>query len=88
MALCFKTQVGLRHGCGRGGMVDTPDLKSVGRMPVGVRVPPPAPNTFRQESELNSKYSNERQVFPRNTDSLARSNYVLFGAPNYVDLPE
>lgn len=30
--------------CGRGGMVDTPDLKSVGRMPVGVRVPPPAPN--------------------------------------------
>ena len=32
-----------RH-CGRGGMVDTPDLKSVGRMPVGVRVPPPAPS--------------------------------------------
>ena len=30
-------------GCGRDGMVDIPDLKSVGRMPVWVRVPPPAP---------------------------------------------
>jgi hypothetical protein len=29
--------------CGRDGMVDIPDLKSEGRMPVGVRVPPPAP---------------------------------------------
>ena len=31
--------------CGRDGMVDIPDLKSVGRMPVWVRLPPPAPNT-------------------------------------------
>jgi hypothetical protein len=29
--------------CGRDGMVDIPDLKSVGRMPVWVRLPPPAP---------------------------------------------
>ena len=29
--------------CGRDGMVDIPDLKSEGRMPVWVRVPPPAP---------------------------------------------
>ena len=28
-------------------MVDTPDLKSVGRMPVGVRVPPPAPSSIQ-----------------------------------------
>ena len=32
--------------CGRDGMVDIPDLKSVGRMPVWVRLPPPAPNYF------------------------------------------
>ena len=32
--------------CGRDGMVDIPDLKSVGRMPVWVRLPPPAPKTF------------------------------------------
>jgi hypothetical protein len=42
--LCICTLTVLLHGRGRGGMVDTPDLKSVGRMPVGVRVPPPAPN--------------------------------------------
>ena len=29
--------------CGRGGMVDATDLKSVGGSPVRVRVPPPAP---------------------------------------------
>ena len=33
-------------GGGRDGMVDIPDLKSEGRMPVGVRVPPPAPPPF------------------------------------------
>ena len=37
----------LRHATcalrGRGGMVDTPDLKSGGGIPVRVRVPPPAP---------------------------------------------
>ena len=32
--------------CGRDGMVDIPDLKSVGRMPVWVRIPPPAPHTY------------------------------------------
>ena len=39
----------LRHATcalrGRGGMVDTPDLKSGGGIPVRVRVPPPAPNS-------------------------------------------
>ena len=33
--------------CGRDGMVDIPDLKSVGRKPVGVRVPPPAPIIYK-----------------------------------------
>ena len=33
--------------CGRDGMVDIPDLKSEGQMPVGVRVPPPAPFVFK-----------------------------------------
>ena len=39
----FKTSAGAAC-CGRDGMVDIPDLKSGGRMPVRVQVPPPAPN--------------------------------------------
>ena len=38
----FKTSAGAAC-CGRDGMVDIPDLKSGGRMPVRVQVPPPAP---------------------------------------------
>ncbi len=42
LQLVIKKQ--LYVGCGRGGMVDAADLKSVFRKGVGVRVPPPAPN--------------------------------------------
>lgn len=38
-----RPDIGQTSLCGRDGMVDIPDLKSEGRMPVGVRVPPPAP---------------------------------------------
>lgn len=41
-------------GCGRDGMVDIPDLKSVGRMPVWVRIPPPAPNYIENSLKFRS----------------------------------
>ena len=42
----------LRAPCGRDGMVDISDLKSEGRMPVWVRVPPPAPLFLESRTRL------------------------------------
>jgi hypothetical protein len=40
---------------GRGGMVDARDLKSLGRFPVRVRVPPSAPTKSRDFWALGAK---------------------------------
>lgn len=59
----FKTSAGAAC-CGRDGMVDIPDLKSGGRMPVRVQVPPPAPKLSIFISVLLGNFGkNERLGF-------------------------
>ena len=59
----FKTSAGAAC-CGRDGMVDIPDLKSGGRMPVRVQVPPPAPKLSIFISVLLGNFEkNERLGF-------------------------
>ena len=57
----FKTSAGAAC-CGRDGMVDIPDLKSGGRMPVRVQVPPPAPKLSLFISVLLGNFGKKREV--------------------------
>lgn len=57
----FKTSAGAAC-CGRDGMVDIPDLKSGGRMPVRVQVPPPAPKLSIFISVLLGNFGKKREV--------------------------
>ncbi len=61
--------------CGRDGMVDISDLKSVGRMAVWVRVPPPAPKALcraKMPTLSASSDANRFSPFPKISGGLRR----------------
>jgi hypothetical protein len=52
VVVSVRADVAVLCGRGRDGMVDIPDLKSGGGIPVWVRVPPPAPLDIRNQPAL------------------------------------
>ena len=74
-----KARFTLGAGCGRDGMVDISDLKSEGRMPVWVRVPPPAPK-IRNLQKL-------RQIFNKTQAKTGHSLLHLIATARFAKKP-